>query len=45
MLDELYEIQKILLTFMPQKGEPLREALDKLDMLIDEISCDYESRG
>lgn len=45
MLQELYAIQEILLKFTPQKGEPLREALDRLDMLIDEVSCDYESRN
>lgn len=37
MLEELIDIRDIILKEMPQKGEPLREVLDKLDLLIDEI--------
>lgn len=37
MIEDLYLIQKILLAEMPQQGEPLREALDILDAVIEGI--------
>ena len=39
-LDTLYEIQEELLKEMPQKGEDCRNALDKLDALIDELESE-----
>jgi len=39
MLDELYEIQEYLLKEMPENGTNTRKALDKLDLLIDELEA------
>jgi len=39
MLDELYEIQRLLINEMPSKGTPIREALDRIDKLIDGLEA------
>jgi hypothetical protein len=40
VLDELYEIQKILTNEMPQDGTQIRKALDLLDRVIDQLELD-----
>lgn len=40
MLETLYEIQSCLLKEQPQEGSNVREALDKVDQLIDEVQSE-----
>jgi hypothetical protein len=40
-LDTLYEVQRHLLDEMPEPGTNVRSALDKLDLLIDELEAEF----
>jgi hypothetical protein len=40
VLETLLEVQLILAKEMPEAGTPLREAIDKIDGLIDELQSE-----
>lgn len=42
VLDELYEIQKLLTDEMPEDGTSERKVLDKIDKLIDRLDGDIK---
>lgn len=40
MLEDLYEMQRLLVAEMPEEGTNVRAALDILDNLIDELQAE-----
>lgn len=40
MLEQLYEVQRLLIEDMPEEGTNVREALDIVDRLIDELESE-----